>query len=236
MVGEVRQHGRAILGHDRERLDRAGIDLRLGGRDDLAQEVDAAGDQILHRRAGALVGNMGDVGAHRGVEHHAAEMRGGARAGRAELHLGLVGLGVGDEFLEVLDRQVLAHQERDRNLGDQRHRREVGHRVVERLLVERLALRLGADGAEQHGVAVGPGVGHAPAAGLAAGAADVLDDHVLAEHFAHARRHDAAEHVGRAAGGEGDDHGQRMGRIVLRRGRTGEREKAGQRRHECSFH
>ena len=79
------------------------------------------------------------------VEHDAAEMGCRAGAGRAERHLRLVLLGVGDEFLEVVDRQVLARDQRDRHLGDQGDRREVGRRVVERLLVEGLVLRVGAD-------------------------------------------------------------------------------------------
>ena len=130
--------------------------------DDLAQEVDASGGKVDHRRAGAFVGNVVDVGLEQVVEQHAAEMRGRAGAGRAELHLVLVLLRVGDELREVLDRQVLAHGQDDRNLRQQRDRREVGHRVVERLLIERLPLGVGADGAEDEGVAVRLGIGDAP--------------------------------------------------------------------------
>ena len=35
------------------------------------------------------------------IEHDAGDMRRGAGAGRAELHLGLVRLGVGDEILKL---------------------------------------------------------------------------------------------------------------------------------------
>ena len=165
------------------------------------------------------------------VEQHAAEMRRRAGAGRAELHLGLVGLGVGDELLEVLGRQILAHGQHDRHLGEQRDRREIGLRIVERLLVERLALGMGADGAEHEGVAVGLGIGDALGAGHAAGAADVLDHDLLAENFAHARADHAAEHVGRAAGGERNDHGHRPGRDnPARRRARGQRNKASERR------
>ncbi len=52
-------------------------------------------------RADAAVGHVGDVGVQHVVHKYAAEMGRGARAGRAVLHLGLVGLGVGDELLEV---------------------------------------------------------------------------------------------------------------------------------------
>ncbi len=89
--------------------------------------------------------------------------------------------------------------------------------AVERLLVQCLALGVGADRAEHQGVAIGRGIGDPLGAGHAAGAADVLDHDLLAENLAHARCHDAAEHVGRAAGRERNDHRDRLGRIALRR-------------------
>ena len=61
--------------------------------------------------------------------------------GEPELHLGLVGFGVGDEFLEIVGGQILAHQQGDWDLGDQPDWREVGEGVVQRLFVQRLALR-----------------------------------------------------------------------------------------------
>ena len=95
--------------------------------------------------------------------------------------------------------------------------------VVERLLVERLVVRVGADRAEHERVAVGRGLGDAVRAGHAAGAADVLDHHLLAEDFGQPRRQHAAEHVDRAAGGERHHHGHRPVGAVLRRGGGGER-------------
>ena len=117
--------------------------------------------KILHRRSGAAIGHVGDVDADHVVQQHAAEMGGGARAGRAELHLALVRLGVGDELLEVLHRQVLARDQHDRHLRDQADRGEIGLRVVERPLVEGLGLGVGADGADDEVVAVGGAVGDA---------------------------------------------------------------------------
>ncbi len=129
---QVRQRRRALLVEDRQRLDGAAVDLRLGGGDDLAQEVDAAAGEVLHRRSGAAIGNVVDIGPQDVVEQHAAEMGGRAGAGRAELHLALIGLGVGDELLEVADRQILAHGQDDRNLRHQCDRREIVDRAVER--------------------------------------------------------------------------------------------------------
>jgi hypothetical protein len=102
-----------------------------------------------------------DIDADQVIEQHAAEMGRRAGAGGAVLHLALVGFGVRDELLEIVDRQVLARDEHNRNLGDERDRGEIGGRVVERLLVDGLALRVGADGAEHGAVAVGSGVSDA---------------------------------------------------------------------------
>src|SRR5262245_29739971 len=104
---QIRQDRRALLGHDGKAFDLLALDLRLCSRDDLAQVIDAAADKILHRRTRPFVGNVRDHRrTHGGVQNNAAEMRGGASAGRAELHLGLVFPGVGDKFLEIVYRQV----------------------------------------------------------------------------------------------------------------------------------
>ena len=164
-------------------------------------------------------------------------MRRRAGAGRAELHLRFVGLGVSDELLEIVRRQVLARDQHDRHFGDQADGREVGRGVVQGMRVERLALRVRADGAEHEGVAVGLGFGDALGAGLAAGAADVLNDDVLLQDLAHLRGNDAAEQVGRSAGGERDHHGHRAGREILRTGVAGHCHSGHEREAEnCSFH
>src|SRR5262245_63235267 len=88
-------------------------------------------------------------------------MRGGASAGRAELHLGLVFLGVGDKFLEIVHRQVRPGDQRDRSDREIGHRREVRYHIVQRPLVERLVLGVRSDAAEHHRVAVWLCVGDA---------------------------------------------------------------------------
>ena len=220
----VRQRGRALLGHDRDWLDGAAVDLRLGGADDLAQIVDPAALKILHRRARATIGHVGDVDTDEIIEQHAAEMGCGAGACRTVLHLRLVRFGISDEFLKVVHRQILARDEHDRHLGNQRNRRKVRRRVIERLLVHGLALCVRADGAEHERVAVGRGIGDALGPRHAAGAADVLHHDLLAEDLAHALGHDAAEHVRRSAGRERNDHRDRLGGIGLRQRHAGHRE------------
>src|SRR3979490_880289 len=46
----IRQRGRALLGQDRDRLDGAAVDLRLGGAHNFPQEIDAAALPGLPRR------------------------------------------------------------------------------------------------------------------------------------------------------------------------------------------
>jgi hypothetical protein len=167
---------------------------------------------------------VGNIGADHVIEQHTAEMRGRARAGGTERHLVLVRLGIGDEFAEIFRRQVLLHGEDDRHLGDQRNRGEVRGRIVLRPLVHGLVLGMRADRAEDHGVAVGLGLRDARGTRHAAGAADILDDHLLAENFAHPLRHHAAKNVGRSAGGERDDHCQRSGRRPVLRACAAERQ------------
>jgi hypothetical protein len=62
---------------------------------------------------------------------------------------------------------------------------------------------------EQEGVTVGVRLGDDIRTDRAAGAAHVLDDDRLAEGFRQALREEARQHVGRAAGREGDDHPDR---------------------------
>src|SRR5262249_45292591 len=50
--GEVRQHRRALLGHDGNALHLAAVDLWLASGDDFTQEIDTPTDEVLHRRGG----------------------------------------------------------------------------------------------------------------------------------------------------------------------------------------
>ncbi len=72
--------------------------------------------------------------------------------------------------------------------------------------------------AEIDRVAVGRGTHDAADANAAAGTADVLDDHGLAKRRAQPIIQDARDGVGRPAGRERHDHGDRPRRIGLRDG------------------
>ena len=158
-----------------------------------------------------------------------------AHAGRAVLHALLVRLRVGDELGERVGGEILARDQDARGIRHQADEREVGCRVVERIFVEDLVLREVGEAAEQERIAVGRGLHHAVRAGHAAGAADVLDDHLLAEHAAQAGGEDAPDRVDRAARRIGHHHGDRTRRPLLRRRRSRQREQARERPSDDCF-
>ena len=108
------------------------------------------------------------------------------------------------------------HERRD---DQQRHRLEIGQQVVRQVVVGRAGDDMRAVLAEADGVAVGRGA-HGPAdADGASRAGDVLDDDGLAERHPHPLGEDASDHVGRSAGRERHDDGDRLRRIGLREGK-----------------
>ena len=181
---DVRQRRRTFQAGGGDGLDLAAFDLRLRGRNRVADVLHAAGDQVLHRRAEAAIGHVGDVHAEHGVEQDAAHMRGGAGARRGELDLVLVRLHVGDELLHRVGRQVLRHDDDARRLDREAKRREVLDRVVGRRLVERLAPAVRAVVAEHELRAVRRAARHAQRADRAAGADRIFHDDGLAERVA----------------------------------------------------
>ncbi len=171
--------------------------------------------EILLRRALAAIRHVGDVHPHLEVEQHARQVGAGADSGRAELHLALIGFDIGDELLEVRNRQVLAHDQDARRFGREPHRGEVGQRVIERLFVHRLAVGLGTAIADQEHVAVRRSVGDSRRAGHAGRPADILDHERLAEQLAHFLRLDAGADIDAAAGGKRHDERDRPSRPIL---------------------
>jgi hypothetical protein len=111
----------------------------------------------------------------------------GTRATRAVLHGRLVCLRIGDEFRQIVGRQIFAGEQHQRRLRDQHNGREVGCGIVERGFVERLICGVGADIAEHELIAVRRRLRHSRSAGHAARATDVLDDDLLAQKLGKAR-------------------------------------------------
>ncbi len=109
-----------------------------------------------------------------------------------------------------------------RLLGDHQLRID-GHQpdrveVLLQVVVQRIddAADVGVPLADVDGVAVGRGAREPPDRDAAAGAADVFDDHRLAEDRPHPLGHDARDHVGRAARRERHDQRDRTRRVGLR--------------------
>jgi hypothetical protein len=166
-------------------------------------------------------------------------MRGRADAGHAVLHLLLIGLHVGLELLEGLGRQVLLGDQHHRVGAAEANRLEILLAVVGQRLVERDVDRERAHMGEAQRVSIGSGARDLGDADRAAGAADILNDHLLAQRLAHALAEDARQGVGGAAGRERHDHGDRLVRIGLSHRRKGHYRKAARRRRGkqgASFH
>ena len=176
--------------------------------------VDATANQVLHRRPVAAVRHVRGVCSDGKVEHHAPEVRRGACAGGAEA-CGLARLHMPHEILQALARQVLARHEHQRLLGQQGHRREVGDRIEERLLVEDLVEDQIAAASEQDLIAIRRCVCHTVRARHAPCARNVLDDDLATEAFAHLLREQARDDIGRTSGPVRHDQRYRPYRPVL---------------------
>ena len=159
------------------RLHRAALD---GG----AHVVDAVGDHVLQRRAFAAIGHHGDVDAEREVEQRAGQVRAGADAGRANTascpgspscrRSAPAGCSPAGPCARPGGAAIPSPSPTGSKSVD---------RIVGLLLVERLAVDVGAAVADQEGVAVGRGLGDAAAADGAGRGADVFDHDGLAERF-----------------------------------------------------
>ena len=215
---KVGQHRRAIAREDRKRFDQVAFDLLHDGRGERAEIIEPARNQVLHCRPAAAVGDMREVDADRGIEQRAIDVSGGASPGRTELHGRMVLLRIGDELLQVRNRQILARDQHHRLLGNQHDGSKIGHKVVERILVERLIDGIGS-AAEHELIAVRRRLRHPGRPHHSAGAADVLDHNLLAQDLGEARGKDPPEHIRAPTGRKADDHAHGTGRPALGNGR-----------------
>jgi DNA-binding transcriptional LysR family regulator len=138
--------------------------------------------------------------------------------GDAEVHLARLRLRGGDEVGERLVRRLRRHDEDEGRARDEADRRQVLHRVVRQLRVERRIDREVARLAEDDRVAVGRRLGRLVDAEVAAGAGLVVDDEGPAGLGRDALRHLAGDDVGAAAGRERHEHADRLGGVGLREG------------------
>ena len=159
---------------------------------------------------------MDQVDLRFGFEQLAGEVRDAAAASRAVIHFAGIFLRVIDQLGDARDRQGRMHGENFRHAHHQRDERRVLLHVVRQLGERERRNRERRAAVEAERVAVGRRLQRAVDAEHAADAADVLDDHRLAELLAQPVRQPAPENIRRAAGREGHDHLHRLGRISLR--------------------
>src|SRR5690348_4033262 len=99
----------------------------------------------------------------------------------SHVQLTLVGPGVGDELLEIVDRQILAYGEEFRLFGDQADRLKILLRIVAEIGIEKRRRGVRAHVAGNEGVAVGGRARRTQRPQRAAGTADIFDDELLME-------------------------------------------------------
>ena len=80
-------------------------------------------------------------------------------------------------------RQILARDQDNRLLGDERHGRKIVQRIVWRMLIKRLGVSMRASTAKQELMPVRRSFRHAGSPGRATGTGHVLNDDRLAQNF-----------------------------------------------------
>ncbi len=105
-------------------------------------------------------GNVRDGDASHALEQFGRQVRNRAIARRRHIELARIGLGVGEQLLHVLDRQVIVHDQRVGGLGHQRHRLHALDGIVRQLAVDGRCDGLAADGAQQQHRAIRLGTRH----------------------------------------------------------------------------
>ena len=172
--------------------------------------------------ARAAIGDVLQVDAGHRLEQLAGDVLHRAAAGRGHVDLARIGLGVGDELRNGVDRERGMHLHHVRHADDAGDRRHVADEVEIELLVERRVDGVrGRD--EQQRVAVGRRAHHRLGRDVAAGARPALDHERLPEPLGQPLADEPGEDVGRAAGRKADDDAHRPGRPGLRPARSAPR-------------
>jgi hypothetical protein len=158
------------------------------------------------------------------LEELGGEVRRRPNTRGAEVDLARIGLGVGDQLLHVLGREIHIGGEDQRRNSGERHRDEVLRRIERELALVQGHVRGIAGDHGQHRVAVGCGLRHEVGAEDAVGSGPIVDHDRLAERARHLLRDHAGDDIGDAAAGVGHHPADRLVRITLCLHNRGERE------------
>ena len=129
-VGTFGSDLRAHQDADAKRAQQAALDLAAHVGNAGPAAMDLAGEQRVHHRGAAAVGDVLDVDAGAVGERRHGDVMDRAGTGGAVAQLAGVLLGERDEFGRRLRRQAGRHHERGRQRGDRGDRHEILQRVV----------------------------------------------------------------------------------------------------------
>ena len=195
-----------------QRLDGAGAHLRQRDGALHQEEIDLARHQIRHRRAGAAIGHEQHLGIGELLQQQPANLRRGVLID--EFGVARMRLHPFDQRFEIVRRQIFGGDQQHRIDRNETDRREVGLQIVIEIVDD--AADVGVPLADVDGVAVGRRPREAPYPDRAAGAADILDDHRLAERRPHLVGQNTPGNIGRAARRERHDQRDGAGGEILR--------------------
>ena len=179
-------------------------------------DLHLAGKHIGKRRRAAAIGHMHHVDAGEHLEEFTGHVDRGPVAGRCHVELAGIGLGIGDQLGDGLDRQRGMHHHDVGEANDARDRLHLLDEIEIELVVERGVDRVRRSDQQQR-VAVRRGPQHLLGGDIGAAARPVLDDERLAEFFRKPLPHQTRREIRRAAGGVADHQPHRPRRIGLRR-------------------
>src|SRR5262249_52019646 len=142
-------------------------------------------------------------------------MRRSPHAGRSQIDLARLGLGIGNELGNRFGRNRWIYHHNERKADDARDRRDVVDEIVIELLIKRRVDRVRRTCQEER-VAVRGSAHDRFGADIAAATWAVFDDELLAKPLREPRRDEPRENVWRAGGARGGDDAHRPRRVGLR--------------------
>ena len=148
------------------------------------------GQEVLQDRCSPAIGHELEARAGVLLQIDQAELRAGACADRSAGGLVRIGLQPGDQLLQIVGRKIAAADQPELGRGERRDRCQI-LKQIEGQRIERAGADMRGPLAEADGVAVRRRAGDPRRADRATRAADILDDHRLAERRPHVVGDDA---------------------------------------------